>query len=75
MLTNEDIARLDDRYVMQDDCDTRHSKVNDRQTQMEIDLAKIGTQLSTLIKILLIGLTPTVASLVAIAVKVLFGGA
>lgn len=74
MLTNEDIARLDDRYVMQDDCDTKHKEVDKRQTASELTVAVHGTQISTLIKVLATVGSAGAAALIAIAVKVLFGG-
>jgi hypothetical protein len=73
-LTNEDMARLDDRYVKQDACDTKHRAVDERQNATEVKVAVTSSQLATLIKILAAIGAPTAAGVIAIAIKVIFGG-
>lgn len=75
MLTNEDIERLDDRYVLQDNCDTKHTALNERQNDTEKKVAVTSTQLSTLIKVLACIGSAAVVALVTIAVKFVWGGA
>lgn len=75
MLTNEDIARLDDRYVMQDNCDSRHTAIDKRQGDTEVKVAVTSSQLSTLIKVLACIGSAAVIALVGIAVKIIWGGA
>lgn len=74
-LTNEDMARLDDRYVKQDACDTKHRAVDERQNATEVKVAVTSSQLATLIKILAAIGAPMAAGIIAIAIKVIFGGA
>ena len=74
MLTNEDIARLDDRYVMQENCDTKHSDLDKRQTANELTVAVHGNQISTLIKVLATVGSAAAVALIGIALKVIFGG-
>lgn len=74
-LTSEDINRLDDRYVAKEDCDQTHKAVDDRQTATEVKVAVTSSQLATLIKILAAIGAPTAAGVIAIAIKVIFGGA
>ena len=77
-MTNEDIKnlteRFDDRYVMQDNCETKHKAVNERQNSTEVRVAVTSSQLTTLIKVLACIGSAAVVALVAIAVKVIFGG-
>lgn len=75
MLTSEDLARLDDRYVLQDNCDTRHHAVDKRQGETEVKVAVTSSQLSTLIKVLACIGSAAVVALVGIAVKFIWGGA
>jgi hypothetical protein len=83
MLTNEEmerlvssiIARCDDRYVKQDNCDTRHTALNERQNDTEKKVTVTSTQLSTLIKVLACIGSAAVVALVTIAVKFVWGGA
>jgi hypothetical protein len=51
MLTPEDFAQLDDRYVRKDDCNDRHADTAREISELTISQAKINTQLSMLIKI------------------------
>lgn len=78
-LTSEDVNTLkeifDGRYVHQDNCDTRHKAVDDRQTATEVKVAVTSSQLATLIKILAAIGAPMAAGIIAIAIKVIFGGA
>ena len=77
-ITDDDIqkvlSRCDDRYRHKEECDDIHSDVEKRQTATELTVAVHGTQLGALIKALLVIGTPATAALVAIAIKVLFGG-
>jgi hypothetical protein len=68
------MARLDDRYVKQDACDTKHRAVDERQNATEVKVAVTSSQLATLIKILAAIGAPTAAGVIAIAIKVIFGG-
>lgn len=74
MLTNEDIARLDDRYVLQDNCDSKHSNLDRRQGETEVKVAVTSKQLSSLIKVLACIGSAVVVALVGIAVKYIWGG-
>lgn len=51
MLTQEDFAQLDNRYVLKDDCNDRHSDTAKEINELTISQAKINTQLGMLIKI------------------------
>jgi hypothetical protein len=51
MLTQEDFAQLDNRYVLKDDCNDRHSDTAKEISELTISQTKINTQLGMLIKI------------------------
>jgi hypothetical protein len=51
MLTQEDFAQLDNRYVLKDDCNDRHSATAKEISELTISQTKINTQLGMLIKI------------------------
>lgn len=82
MLTSEEMERIvdavikrtDDRYVHQDNCDTRHNDIDKRQTANELTVAVHGNQISTLIKVLATVGSAAAVALIGIAVKVIFGG-
>lgn len=51
MLTAEDFAILDDKYVRKDDCNDRHEASQKEITEIIIQQTKMNTQLSLLVKI------------------------
>lgn len=51
MLTQEDFTQLDNRYVLKDDCNERHSDTAKEISELTISQTKINTQLGMLIKI------------------------
>ena len=51
MLTQEDFAQLDNRYVLKDDCNDRHSDTAKEISELTISQTKINTQIGMLIKI------------------------
>lgn len=51
MITQEDFAQLDNRYVLKDDCNDRHSDTAKEISELTISQTKINTQLGMLIKI------------------------
>ena len=51
MLTQEDFAQLDNRYVLKDDCNDRHLDTAKEISELTISQTKINTQLGMLIKI------------------------
>lgn len=69
MIEQDDIARLDERYVKKDDCVDMRSETDKRIDSIHEDVAVVKQKLSTLIGIL----TTIAVPVVAIAVKYLFG--
>ena len=51
MLTTEDFAILDEKYVRKDDCNDRHIAQEKEITEIIVQQAKTNTQLGTLVKI------------------------
>ena len=70
MLDKDDFERLDERYVKKDDCNDTQSKIDKRIDDEEKTLAVLVTKLNTMIKIL----CAIAAPILAIAIKLLFGG-
>lgn len=71
MLDGADIARLDERYVQKDNCTVLRSDTDRRIDAIVTDMAVLKTKLNTLIGIL----SGIAVPVLAIAVKLLFGGA
>lgn len=69
MIEQDDIARLDERYVKKDDCVDMRSETDKRIDTIHEDVAVVKQKLGTLIGIL----TTIAVPVVAIAVKYLFG--
>lgn len=69
MIEQDDIARLDERYVKKDDCVDMRTETDKRIDSIHEDVAVVKQKLSTLIGIL----TTIAVPVVAIAVKYLFG--
>lgn len=69
MIEQDDIARLDERYVKKDDCVDMRSETDKRIDSIHEDVAVVKQKLGTLIGIL----TTIAVPVVAIAVKYLFG--
>ena len=64
MLTPEDYAILDDRYVRKDDCNERHTIETNKITELTVSQAKMNTQLGLLIKISSVTLGTIVTAIV-----------
>ena len=69
MIEQDDIARLDERYVKKDDCVDMRTETDKRIDSIHEDVAVVKQKLGTLIGIL----TTIAVPVVAIAVKYLFG--
>lgn len=69
MIEQDDIVRLDERYVKKDDCVDMRSETDKRIDSIHEDVAVVKQKLGTLIGIL----TTIAVPVVAIAVKYLFG--
>jgi len=69
MIEQDDIARLDERYVKKDDCVDMRTETDKRIDSIHEDIAVVKQKLGTLIGIL----TTIAVPVVAIAVKYLFG--
>lgn len=69
MIEQDDIKRLDERYVKKDDCVDMRTETDKRIDSIHEDVAVVKQKLSTLIGIL----TTIAVPVVAIAVKYLFG--
>lgn len=69
MIEQDDITRLDERYVKKDDCVDMRSETDKRIDSIHEDVAVVKQKLGTLIGIL----TTIAVPVVAIAVKYLFG--
>lgn len=69
MIEQDDIARLDERYVKKDDCIDMRTETDKRIDSIHEDVAVVKQKLGTLIGIL----TTIAVPVVAIAVKYLFG--
>lgn len=69
MIEQDDITRLDERYVKKDDCVDMRTETDKRIDSIHEDVAVVKQKLSTLIGIL----TTIAVPVVAIAVKYLFG--
>lgn len=70
MINTEDYIVLDERYVKKDDCNDIQKEVDHRLSDGEKNIAVLITKMNTLIKILGAIAVP----ILAIAIKVLFGG-
>jgi hypothetical protein len=70
MIEHEDIERLDERYVKKDDCATLMGVTDNRVDDLKTDIAVMKTQLKILIGIL----SAIAVPVLAIAIKLLFGG-
>jgi hypothetical protein len=51
MLTAEDFAILDDKYVRKDDCNDRHIAQEKEITEIIVQQTKMSTQIGLLVKI------------------------
>lgn len=73
MVTREDIEvlqnHLDERYVLQSDCNDTVMLTNKRIDDIRVDFAKIETRLNAIIGICAVIAVP----IVSVAVKLLFG--
>lgn len=70
VLTDDDIKRLDDRYVSQDVCIAKHRIIDDKTSKLEVASTRVETKLNMLLGILsCIG-----AAVVGILIKMLIGG-
>ena len=69
MIEQDDITRLDERYVKKDDCVDMRTETDKRIDSIHEDVAVVKQKLGTLIGIL----TTIAVPVVAIAVKYLFG--
>lgn len=69
-IEQEDIARLDERYVKKDDCTVLRSDTDRRIDAIVTDFAVMKTKLNMLIGIL----SAIAVPVLAIAIKLLFGG-
>ena len=71
MLTQEDFATLDNRYVQKDDCNTRHENINREVADITVSHAKTNSQLSMLIKICSATLATAGAAVVGALMKLI----
>lgn len=69
MIDENDIKRLDERYVQKDDCNDNHKETDKRIDSMKEEFVVMKTKLNTLIGIL----TTIAVPVVGIAIKYLFG--
>ena len=69
-IEQEDITRLDERYVKKDDCTVLRSDTDRRIDAIVTDFAVMKTKLNMLIGIL----SAIAVPVLAIAIKLLFGG-
>ena len=69
-IEQEDLTRLDERYVKKDDCTVLRSDTDRRIDAIVTDFAVMKTKLNMLIGIL----SAIAVPVLAIAIKLLFGG-
>lgn len=69
MIDNEDISRLDERYVKKDDCVDNRSKTDERIDSIHEDVSVIKSEFKWLIAIL----SAIAVPVLGIAVKLIFG--
>lgn len=71
MLSPEDFAQLDNRYVRKDDCNERHAEAAKEITELTVQQTKINTQLGVLIKINSVMLTAVATAIVGAIMKLI----
>lgn len=71
MLSPEDFAQLDNRYVLKDDCNERHAEATKEITELMVQQTKINTQLGLLIKINSVMLTAVATTIVGAIMKLI----
>lgn len=73
-LSDDDIKLLDGRYVTIKDCETKQDKTQTDIAQMKADMREVSTKLSLLLKVVATIGSAALVPLVAMAIKVIFGG-
>jgi hypothetical protein len=73
-LSDDDIKLLDGRYVTIKDCETKQDKTQADIAQMKADMREVSTKLSLLLKVVATIGSAALVPLVAMAIKVIFGG-
>ena len=72
-ITEEDLKRLDDRYVSREECETKTDKTQEAISRMQTDMAVMCTKLTTTNKWLSViataVITGLVGALIALVVK------
>ena len=71
MIEQNDINRLDERYVKHDVCETKHAELKDKLANNDTQLALIQQQLKSIIWILGIVATTSVASVLTAIFKLI----
>lgn len=73
-LNEEDMRRLDDRYVSRQECETKTDKTQAAIAQMQTDMAVMCTTQKATNKWLAVIATAIITGLVAFATVKIFGG-
>lgn len=73
-LTDDDVKYLEGRFVTIKDCESKSDKTQADIAQMKADMREMTTKLSMLIKIVATIGSAALVPLVAMAIKVIFGG-
>ena len=73
-LNDEDIKVLDGRYVTIKDCNEKNDKTQADIASMKADIREMSTKLSMLLKVVATIGSAALVPLVAMAIKVIFGG-
>ena len=69
-ITDDDLRRLDDRYMRQENCDDRHRTVDEKTVALTVAFTETKTQFKMLMAILgVIG-----SAVIGILIKMLIGG-
>ena len=74
MIESEDIARLKEVFVTHQECDEKSDKTQADIAQMKADMREVSTKLSMLLKVVATIGSAALVPLVAMAIKVIFGG-
>jgi hypothetical protein len=73
-LTDDDIKYLEGRFVTIKECDEKNDRTQADIAQMRVDMRELNTKLAVLIKIVATIGSAALVPLVAMAIKVIFGG-
>ena len=70
-ISEEDIKRLDDRYVSKEECESKNDKTQDAISRMQTDMAVMCTKLTTTNKWLGVIATAVITGLVGALIALL----